>query len=205
MRSGWTTERGRPERAQACAEMLGLPFAVSDMRLIFEREVTSPFVESYLKGYTPNPCVLCNPRVKFRALFDYAAKYDCDFVATGHYARAEDGFLFCGTGPHDQSYMLYRLPREWVTRCVFPLGAFSSKEDVRAVAGEFLPPETSRAAASMDICFIPDGVTLAVYRVTWNPIAGGRVCRRRRPCAGYAPWYSPLYSWDAAPTRHCDG
>ena len=53
--------------------------------------------------------------------------------------------------------MLYRLPREWVTRCVFPLGAFSSKEDVRAVAGEFLPPETSRAAASMDICFIPDG------------------------------------------------
>lgn len=148
---------GSPERAQACAEMLGLPFAVSDMRLIFEREVTSPFVESYLKGYTPNPCVLCNPRVKFRALFDYAAKYDCDFVATGHYARAEDGFLFRGTGPHDQSYMLYRLPREWVTRCVFPLGAFSSKEDVRAVAGEFLPPETSRAAASMDICFIPDG------------------------------------------------
>ncbi len=148
---------GTPDRARACAETLGLPFAVADMRGAFEREVAQPFVSAYLAGRTPNPCAVCNPRVKFRALFDYAAQNGCGFVATGHYARAENGFLYRGAGPHDQSYMLYRLPREWVSRCIFPLGAFASKDDVRAVAGELLPQETSGAAASMDICFIPDG------------------------------------------------
>ena len=148
---------GSPERARACAETLSLPFAVADMREVFEREVCQPFIRSYLAGETPNPCVICNPLVKFRALFDYAEANGCSFVATGHYARAVDGFLYRGCGPHDQSYMLYRLPREWVARCIFPLGSFAAKEDVRAVAGELLPPETSHAAASMDICFIPDG------------------------------------------------
>ena len=148
---------GSPDRARACAETLGLPFAVADMREAFEREVCQPFIRSYLAGETPNPCVICNPLVKFRALFDYAEANGCDFVATGHYARAADGFLYRGCGPHDQSYMLYRLPREWVAHCIFPLGSFAAKEDVRAVAGELLPPETSHAAASMDICFIPDG------------------------------------------------
>lgn len=148
---------GSPERAQACAEALGLPFAVADMRSIFERAVVAPFVGAYLAGRTPNPCVVCNPLVKFRALFDYADAHGCAYVATGHYARAENGFLYRGAGPHDQSYMLYRLPRPWVARCLFPLGGFASKDDVRAVAGERLPPETSGAAASMEICFIPEG------------------------------------------------
>ena len=148
---------GSPERAQACAEALGLHFAVADMRAIFERAVVAPFVGAYLAGRTPNPCVVCNPLVKFRALFDYADAHGCAYVSTGHYARAEDGFLYRGAGPHDQSYMLYRLPRPWVARCLFPLGGFASKDDVRAVAGERLPPETSGAAASMEICFIPEG------------------------------------------------
>lgn len=148
---------GSRARAQSCAETLGFPFSVADMRETFEREVTTPFISAYLAGRTPNPCVVCNPLVKFRALFDYADAYGYDYVATGHYARAEDGFLYRGAGPHDQSYMLYRLPQTWVARCLFPLGSFASKDDVRAVAAAYLPPETSGAAASMDICFIPEG------------------------------------------------
>ena len=148
---------GTPDRARACAERLGLPFAVADMREPFEQGVIKPFFADYLAGRTPNPCAVCNPRVKFRALFDYADAHGCRFVATGHYARAEAGFLYRGAGPHDQSYLLYRLPRAWVARCLFPLGTFVSKEEVRAVAGEVFP-ETSRAAASMDICFVPDGM-----------------------------------------------
>ncbi len=148
---------GTPDRAQNCAELLGLPFSVADMRAAFAREIAAPFVQSYLEGRTPNPCVICNPLIKFRALFDYAEAHGCDFVATGHYARVEDGFLCRGPGRHDQSYMLYRLPQAWIDRCLFPLGGLSSKDEVRAVAGELLPAETSRAAASMEICFIPDG------------------------------------------------
>lgn len=148
---------GTPDRAQACAEILGLPFSVVDMRAVFEREITTPFIQSYLEGRTPNPCVICNPLVKFRALFDYAETHDCAFVSTGHYARAEGGFLCRGSGPHDQSYMLYRLPQTWIDRCIFPLGRFLSKEEVRTLAGEYLPAEASRAAASMEICFIPQG------------------------------------------------
>ena len=148
---------GGPERAAACAEMLGLPFSVDDRTVAFKEKVITPFFESYLRGETPNPCIICNPAVKFRTLFDYADAHGCDYVATGHYARVIDGRLYQGRGRHDQSYMLYRLPQEWIERCMFPLGEFEEKEQVRQVAMGHVPDKTSQAAASMEICFIPEG------------------------------------------------
>jgi len=148
---------GSPARAAACAEMLGLHFSVDDRTAAFQAQVIAPFFESYLRGETPNPCILCNPAVKFRTLFDYADAHGCDYVATGHYARVIDGRLYQGKGRHDQSYMLYRLPGAWIRRCIFPLGEFEEKDQVRRVAAGRVPDRTSQAAASMEICFIPEG------------------------------------------------
>ena len=146
-----------PAPARRAAAELDIPLEIVDIREELERKVICPFVESYLRGETPNPCILCNPAVKFRRLAEAADRLGAEKIATGQYAVARAGKLYASPSPKDQSYMLYRLPREWVARCIFPLGSFAAKEDVRAVAGELLPPETSHAAASMDICFIPDG------------------------------------------------
>ena len=113
-----------------------------------------PFTESYLRGETPNPCILCNPSVKFKSLIDCADRLGAPFVATGHYARARDGMLFKGMPANDQSYMLCRLRRDQVERMLLPLGEYEKKQ-VRALAGEFGIP-VAHKPDSMEICFIPD-------------------------------------------------
>jgi len=148
------TGAGR-EDARAVAEKLGLPFCAMDISAALERHVCRPFAAGYLAGETPLPCAVCNPTVKFPALFSYADQVGAEFVATGHYARCEDGLLKKGCGPNDQSYMLSRLTREQLRRVLFPLGGYEKRE-VRALAGE-----SGLAVAdkpdSMEICFIPDG------------------------------------------------
>lgn len=99
------TEKER-EDAAAAAEFLGVPLTVADIRAELERCVCAPFAEAYLHGETPNPCILCNPAVKFRFLLEEADRIGAEKVATGHYARAEDGKIFMGRPENDQSYML---------------------------------------------------------------------------------------------------
>ena len=116
--------------------------------------VCAPFAEAYLRGETPNPCVRCNPLVKFKALIDRADELGAPYVATGHYARARGGALFRGTPANDQSYMLCRLTREQAQRLLLPLGDLE-KTQVRALAAEFGLP-VAHKPDSMEICFIPD-------------------------------------------------
>ena len=142
------------EDAVKAAEQMGIPLRVLDVREDLEQAVCRPFTEAYLRGETPNPCVICNPSVKFRRLLEEADRIEAGFVATGHYARAEGGSLFKGHPENDQSYMLNRLTREQVRRLLLPLGSYPKRE-VRRMAEEF-----GLAAAhkpdSMEICFIPD-------------------------------------------------
>ena len=143
------------EDAAAAAESLGLPLEIADIRDELEREVCAPFAADYLAGRTPLPCARCNRAVKFPALLAAAGRLGANWVATGHYARAEHGLLKKGMPRNDQSYMLARLTRAQLQRVIFPLGDYE-KPMVRALAEGFGIP-VAHKPDSMEICFIPDG------------------------------------------------
>ncbi len=148
-----TDEQARQE-AVASAERMGVELTVVDVHEALERRVCRPFADAYLHGRTPNPCILCNPALKFPTLLAEADRIGAELVATGHYARAEGGALCKGRPANDQSYMLCRLTREQVSRLTLPLGALE-KTQVRALAAELGLPAAHKKD-SMEICFIPD-------------------------------------------------
>jgi tRNA-specific 2-thiouridylase len=148
--------------ARRVAEELGFPFYVLNLEREFERDVVQPFVTSYLNGETPIPCVSCNSRLKFASLDALAASLGCEKVATGHYARvefdqkAERYRLFRGRNlQKDQSYFLWELTQDQLSRSMFPLGEMS-KPEVREVAREH-QLAVAEKAESQEICFVPDG------------------------------------------------
>lgn len=206
-----------PEPARQAARDLGIELVVEDISQPLERIVFPAFERAYASGHTPNPCVLCNPTVKFAALLSIADRLGCDQIATGHYARIEtptgfaqqncaqfcmgtkegvqrrqQGFAECvetpplrgvhtwnnrpsllkALSPNDQSYMLCRLTPDILARCVFPLGEFHSKEEVRAYAASHGISAASRPD-SMEICFIPDGDYAAWLRARGVPDSPG--------------------------------
>ena len=140
--------------AVSVAEFLNIGLSILDVSAQLERHVCAPFTESYLRGETPNPCIMCNPAVKFKSLLDHADAHGAELIATGHYARAENGALYKGRPANDQSYMLCRLKREQAARLLLPLGALE-KTGTRALAEEFHIP-VAHKSDSMEICFIPD-------------------------------------------------
>ena len=148
------SDEGAREEAVSSAERMGIALTVLDVHEELCEKVGSAFINAYLSGETPNPCIICNPTLKFKKLISLADSIGAEFVSTGHYARAENGMLFKGKPSNDQSYMLCRLTREQVSRMILPLGGYE-KTQVRAMAEEF-----GLAAAhkpdSMEICFIPD-------------------------------------------------
>jgi len=142
------------EEAIRSAEKMGVALTVVDVHDELEQKVCRAFTGSYLRGETPNPCILCNPTLKFPTLLREADRIGAELVATGHYARAEGGALYKGRPSNDQSYMLCRLTKEQVSRLTLPLGGYE-KTQVRALAEEFGLPAAHKKD-SMEICFIPD-------------------------------------------------
>ena len=146
--------------AEAVARLLDIPFSVLNIQDALEAHVCGPFSAAYQAGKTPIPCALCNPLVKFPALFKKAEELGASFVATGHYAaitREIDGrfALRQGKTKNDQAYLLARLPEWMLSRILFPLGGYE-KAWVREMAtGLHLP--VANKPDSMDICFVPDG------------------------------------------------
>ena len=146
--------------AESVAKRLGIPFYTFDMRKEFREKIIDEFIKSYENCETPNPCVLCNREMKFGMLLDKAKVLGCDFIATGHYAKVEyqnGRFILkkAETLKKDQSYFLYSLSQEQLSRVKFPLGGYS-KDDIRAIAGK-LGLITAQKKDSQDICFVPDG------------------------------------------------
>ena len=127
-----TSAEARQEAA-ASAERMGVELTVIDVHDALEERVCRAFTDCYLRGETPNPCILCNPTLKFPTLLQEADRIGAELVATGHYARAENGALYKGRPANDQSYMLCRLTREQVGRMTLPLGGFE-KTQVRKLA-----------------------------------------------------------------------
>ena len=148
--------------ARRVAGRLEIPFYVLNLEKDFERDVVEPFVASYLSGETPIPCVACNSRLKFASLDKMAVSLGCDKVATGHYARviydetANRYRLFRSTNHwKDQSYFLWELNQEQLSRAHFPLGEMQ-KDDVREIA-RAVDTVTAEKQESQEICFVPDG------------------------------------------------
>jgi len=156
------TGTGVPAAAQDAARILGIRLIVRDVRALLEERVCAPFADAYLSGFTPIPCIVCNREMKFLSLFAVADEIGADFVATGHYARtgvyaSAPAILRGASVTKDQSYMLYRLKREWLPRLIFPLGDYPDKDAVRADARSHGLAQAADSPDSQDICFIPDG------------------------------------------------
>lgn len=138
----------------------GFPHYILDIRGEFGEQIINNFVEEYLAGRTPNPCVLCNTHIKWDALLKRADQLDCEFIATGHYAtvREENGRYVISKGKDankDQSYVLWGLSQESLSRTIFPLGNYE-KPAIRQMAAEAGYGELANKSESYEICFIPE-------------------------------------------------
>ncbi len=149
------------EDARRVAYKLGIPHYVMNFRDIFAEKVIADFCREYSLGRTPNPCIRCNQHIKFDALLHRAKELGADFIATGHHARIEMDeaknrcLLKKGVDPQkDQSYFLYTLTQEQISRSLFPIGHFS-KDRVREIAREKGLPVAAKRE-SQEICFVPD-------------------------------------------------
>jgi tRNA-specific 2-thiouridylase len=146
--------------ARALAVRFGFPHFILDIRSEFGESIIDNFVEEYLAGRTPNPCVLCNTHIKWEALLKRADKLDCEFIATGHYARQrqENGRYVISRGldlNKDQSYVLWGLKQDFLARTRFPLGGFR-KQEIRKMAADADFMDLANKSESYEICFVPD-------------------------------------------------
>ena len=184
--------------ARSVALRLGIPFYDWDFRAEFSQYVMDNFVHSYENGLTPNPCVVCNRYLKFGRLMDKATELNCSYVVTGHYARIKHEASIgrwvlqkAVDKAKDQSYFLYSLTQEQLSRVLFPLGELT-KAEVREIATEqgFL---TAKKKDSQDICFVPDGDYLAFmtrYTGKTYPVGdfldrAGNVVGKHKGAVGY--------------------
>ncbi|MCK5145373.1 tRNA 2-thiouridine(34) synthase MnmA [bacterium] len=149
--------------AQKVAAKLGIPHYVMHFEDEFKREVVDYFVDEYQLGRTPNPCVVCNPKIKFGILLEKARELGAEFIGTGHYAvinrpKMPDGRYRLSRGRErgkDQSYFLARLPQDKLRHILFPIGTFP-KDKIRAMAHRF-DLEIASKSESQEVCFIADG------------------------------------------------
>jgi len=146
--------------AREVAVTMGFHHFIVDIREEFGDYVIDNFVDEYLAGRTPNPCVLCNTHIKWNSLLKRADALDCEYIATGHYAKIiqenDRYFIRKSADDHkDQSYVLWGLSQECLSRSRFPLGGMT-KPEVRQLAADLGYEELSKKAESFEICFVPD-------------------------------------------------
>ena len=169
------------EDARRVAGTLGIPYYVMNFRREFKEHVIDYFVQEYRNGRTPNPCIACNRFVKWEALLDRSLKIGADYIATGHYARVEQlsngrfAIRNSVTAAKDQTYALYNLTQEQLSRTLMPVGDHT-KEEIREIAERIGLP-VAQKKDSMEICFIPDHDYAAFIEKTakWVPPAGNFV------------------------------
>ncbi|MBQ2105376.1 MAG: tRNA 2-thiouridine(34) synthase MnmA, partial [Lachnospiraceae bacterium] len=146
--------------ARRVAWSLGIPYYVMNFRKEFKESVMDYFVDEYLHGHTPNPCIACNRYVKWEALLERSMEIGADFIATGHYARVMQlpngryTIQNSVTAAKDQTYALYNLTQEQLSRTLMPVGAYT-KDEIRQIAEDH-GLEVAKKKDSMEICFIPD-------------------------------------------------
>lgn len=150
------------EDARRISNKLGIDYYVLDFRKEFSKYVIDYFVNEYVNGRTPNPCIACNKFLKFDAMAQKAEILDAEYIATGHYAKVEydentSRYILkrAKAASKDQTYALYNLNQKQLSKLILPLGEFEDKEDVRAYAEKY-ELVTARKPDSQEICFVPD-------------------------------------------------
>ena len=151
---------GAVEDARRVARILDIPFYVINYKETFKEKVIDNFIDEYSRGRTPNPCVQCNKKVKFEALLDKMEELGCDKLATGHYARIryneetqEYNLLKAIGAEKDQSYVLYMLSKNQLSKLLFPIGELPDKETTRKIAEKYNLP-VAHKPDSQEICFV---------------------------------------------------
>ena len=148
------------EDARRVASTLGIPYYVMNFKKDFKERVIDYFMDEYLRGRTPNPCIACNRYVKWESLLQKSLAIGADFIATGHYAQVEQlpngryAVKRSKTAAKDQTYALYNLTQEQLSRTLMPVGAYT-KEEIRSMAEE-LGLLVAKKPDSQEICFVPD-------------------------------------------------
>ncbi len=149
--------------AKSVCEQIGIAHFVYDAKAQFQKCVMDDFVNTYANCKTPNPCIECNKYIKFGFMWEKAQELGCDFIATGHYAKTEYSEKYqrwilkkSKNEKKDQSYVLWSLPKELLSRVLFPLAEFESKEEIREIARKH-HLKVANKPDSEDICFVPDG------------------------------------------------
>lgn len=147
------------EDAKKVAEMLDIPHYILDLRDDFKENVIDYFADEYMNGRTPNPCAVCNKKIKFGIMLDKAKELGAEYIATGHYARIEEHngrYIIAAAEDEkkDQTYMLYSLSQEVLKHILMPCGEYS-KDEIRRKAKK-IGLEVHNKKDSMEICFIPD-------------------------------------------------
>ncbi len=142
-------------RAQKAADFVGIKLHVLDLQAEFKQNVFNPFIETYEKGKTPNPCALCNRTMKFGEMIKYADKIGADYLATGHYIQCDGEYFYqAEDDTKDQSYFLFYVKKEILPRLLFPLGT-RHKSDIKRLAASIEGLESfSSQAESSEICFV---------------------------------------------------
>ena len=180
------------EQASCLAQELGIEHHVLDYSERFETDVVAYFRAEYMAGRTPNPCVVCNRRIKFGSLMEEADRLGCERIATGHYAQvAQDGDMYflerAQDSSKDQTYFLWQLNQQQLSRVLFPLGAMT-KTQVRDFLAKKGYVQLSQQGESQDICFIEDDYRTFLH-LEANPgnyvDADGRVLGRHVGYANY--------------------
>ena len=156
------------EKAKSNCDFLGIEHYVLDLREDFQKEVIDYFIETYKSGSTPNPCAICNNKIKWGKIFDFAInELDCDYFATGHYANiTENNGVYrlerAKCDNKDQLYFLYSLTQKELSKTIFPLGKYSSKDEIRSIAEQNGLPSKS-FKDSQGVCFIKKPLSVKKY------------------------------------------
>lgn len=139
--------------ARAVADKLKIPFYTVNLSKVYEKEVIDRFFAEYQAGVTPNPDILCNQQIKFKALWQAIRQFECDFIATGHYAKIKNDQIYkAGDSNKDQTYFLWGIEKSMLPKIIFPLGDLT-KPAVRRLAKKYRLPNATKKD-SQGICFI---------------------------------------------------
>ena len=142
-------------RAQKAADFVQMKLHVLDLQDSFDKDVFQPFIETYAKGETPNPCALCNRNLKFGKMIEFADKIGADYIATGHYIKTDGEFFYqAEDDTKDQSYFLFYVEKKVLPRLLFPLGE-RKKDDIKKLASSIVGLESfASQGESSEICFV---------------------------------------------------